>query len=125
MRKLKQEKVALEVELKIQSDQASELRRRIAKASAAADRLQENLRLTKETYLALKQKQTDLRIELASLQNSLAQVLSPAYPIPEPVAPKKGLILALSGFLGLMLGVFAAFISAALEPPPEELSQKA
>jgi len=96
-----------------------ELKRLVAATQLEADRLQENLRLTKETYLALKQKQTDLKIELASVEGSYAQVLAPAYPDPEPVAPKKALILALSGILGLMLGVFAAFVSAALEAPPE------
>jgi len=134
--KLRAERLSLEVELRelrtrlaglknqlaYDEKRIGELRAKVAAAELQADRLQENLRLTKETYLALKQKQTDLKIELASLQNSLAQVLSPAYPIPEPVAPRKMLILALSGFLGLMLGVFAAFLSAALEPPPNPQS---
>ena len=134
--KLRSEKLALQIdlselrtrltELKNQlaydEKHIQELKEKVAAAELKADRLQENLRLTKETYLALKQKQTDLKIELASLQNNLAQVLSPAYPIPEPVAPKKLLILVLSGFLGLMVGVFAAFLSAALEPPPNPQS---
>lgn len=120
--RIQREQAALQAELKERTERAAELRKRIADAQAEAERLSENLRLTKETYLALKQKQTDLKIELASLQNSLAQVLSPAYPIPEPVAPRKMLILALSGFLGLMVGVFAAFLSAALEPPPNPQS---
>ncbi len=125
VKKTEREKVALEAELKTRSTRAGELRQQVAAAEAAADRLQEDLRLARETYLALKQKQTDLKIELASIQNSLAQVLSNAYPVPEPVAPKKAMILVLSAFLGLMLGVFMAFFAAALEPPENEQSPQA
>ena len=117
--KLSRELSALQAEQTRQAQRAEELRKQIAAAKLKEDHLSETLRLTKETYLALKQKQTDLQIELASLKGSFAQVISPAYPDPEPVAPKKALILALSAVLGLMLGVFAAFVSAALEAPPE------
>lgn len=125
--RLNRELTALEDEQTRQIQRAEELRKLIAAAKLKEDHLNETLKLTKETYLALKQKQTDLKIELASLQGSFAQILSPAYPNPEPVAPKKGLILVLSAILGLMLGVFVAFISAALEAPskPETASQEA
>ena len=137
--KLRSEKLALQInlnelrtklaelnnQLAYDEKRIQELKKLVAAAELKADRLQEDLRLTKETYLALKQKQTDLKIELASIQNSLAQVLSKAYPVPEPVAPKKGLILVLSVFLGLMLGAFMAFLSAALEPPEREQLLKA
>jgi len=96
-----------------------QLKALVAQDELRANRLQENLRLSKETYLALKQKQTDLKIELASVEGSFAQIISPAYPDPNPVSPQKALILALSTLLGLMVGLFWAFVSAALEEPAE------
>ncbi|GAA6755571.1 hypothetical protein Thermus77420_10470 [Thermus thalpophilus] len=90
------------------------LRERVAKAQVEQDRLNQALELAKNAYLALSQKKTDLQIELASSQNSLAQVIAPAYPIYEKVAPKRGLIFALAVALGLMLGVMAAFVAEAL-----------
>jgi len=98
------------------------LRAEIAKTELTQKRLKEQLDLAQKVYLALKQKQTDLKIELASLQSSLAQILAPAYPDPEPVAPRKMLTLALAGFMGLFVGIAWAFVSAALEngePGPE------
>jgi len=92
------------------------LRERVAKAQVEQDRLNQALELAKNAYLALSQKKTDLQIELASSQNSLAQVIAPAYPIYEKVAPKRGLIFALAVALGLMLGVMGAFVAEALRP---------
>ena len=93
------------------------LKERVSNAELEEERLQETLRLTKEAYLALTQKQTDLNIELASLQESLAHVFARAYPDSRPVAPRRGLVLVLAATLSLMLGVFYAFLSAALEEP--------
>ncbi|MDW8358313.1 GNVR domain-containing protein, partial [Thermus sp.] len=92
------------------------LRERVAQAQVEQDRVNQALELAKNAYLALSQKKTDLQIELASSQNSLAQVIAPAYPVYEKVAPKRGLIFALAVALGLMLGVMAAFVAEALRP---------
>ncbi|WP_135257497.1 Wzz/FepE/Etk N-terminal domain-containing protein [Thermus caldilimi] len=96
------------------------LKERVARAQVEQDRLSQALELAKNAYLALAQKKTDLQIELASSQNSLAQVIAPAYPVYEKVAPKRGLILALAVALGLMLGVMAAFVAEALRAPKPE-----
>lgn len=96
------------------------LKERVARAQVEQDRLSQALELAKNAYLALSQKKTDLQIELASSQNSLAQVIAPAYPVYEKVAPKRGLILALAVALGLMLGVMAAFVAEALKSPKPE-----
>ncbi len=119
LRRLEAERAALEQEYETQRRRAEELRERLAGAELEANLLQENLKLTQNAYLALKQKQTDLKIELASLQKAFAAVLARAVPHPDPVAPRKLLILALAGTLGLMLGLFWAFLSAALEAPEE------
>ena len=47
------------------------------------------------------------------LMKSLEMVEAPAVPL-QPVKPKRTLILAVAGMLGLMLGVFAAFLRDAL-----------
>ncbi|MFM9420317.1 Wzz/FepE/Etk N-terminal domain-containing protein [Thermus scotoductus] len=96
------------------------LKERVAKAQVEQDRINQALELAKNAYLALSQKRTDLQIELASSESSLAQVIAPAYPIYEKVAPKRALILALAVFLGLVLGVMAAFVAEALRPPRAE-----
>ncbi|WP_244922453.1 GNVR domain-containing protein [Thermus scotoductus] len=96
------------------------LKERVAKAQVEQDRLNQALELAKNAYLALSQKRTDLQIELASSESSLAQVIAPAYPVYEKVAPKRALILALAVFLGLVLGVMAAFVAEALRPPRAE-----
>jgi len=95
----------------------SDLQQSIAVAETDKDFLSRELNRTREAYWALKQKQTDLGIELASMQNSMAQIIIPAYPEPKPIAPQKVTILALSTFMGLILGIFWAFVSAALEAP--------
>lgn len=96
------------------------LKERVARAQVEQDRLGQALELAKNAYLALSQKKTDLQIELASSQNSLAQVIAPAFPVYEKVAPKRGLIFALAVALGLMLGVMAAFVAEALRAPKPE-----
>ncbi len=99
------------------SEAIARVKQELAAATLEADRLQEALKLSKQTFLALKQKQADLKIELAGLEDALAQVISPAYPDPEPVAPRRAMILALGTVLGFMMGVIGAFLLAALEVP--------
>lgn len=96
------------------------LKERVAKAQVEEERVRQALELSRNAYVALVQKRTDLQIELASSQNSLAQVIAPAYPIYEKVAPKRALILALAVFLGLGLGVMMAFMAEALKPQRAE-----
>lgn len=100
------------------------LKERVSDAELEEERLQETLRLAKEAFLALTQKQTDLNIELASLQESLAHVFARAYPDPQPVAPRRGLVPVLAALLGLMFGVFYAFLSAAMEEPVDSQHPK-
>ncbi len=109
-------KAALEARLRQVEDRLEVLKARVARAEVERNQLVQALELSKNAYLALTQKKTDLQIEIASSQNALAQLLAPAYPIYEKVAPKRGLIFAAALFLGLMLGVMAAFVAEALRP---------
>ena len=100
------------------------LKARVAQAQVEQDQVNQALELAKNAYLALSQKRTDLQIELASLQNALAQVLAPAYPIYEKIWPKRGLIFALAVVLGFLLAVVWAFVVEALRPKEAEALQK-
>ncbi|RTI16734.1 Wzz/FepE/Etk N-terminal domain-containing protein [Thermus scotoductus] len=113
-------KAALEARMAQVEARINLLKERVAKAQVEEERVRQALELSRNAYVALVQKRTDLQIELASFQNSLAQVIAPAYPIYEKVAPKRALILALAVFLGLVLGVMAAFVAEALRPPRAE-----
>lgn len=95
------------------------LKERTAKAQVETDRVNQAVELAKNEYTAVAQKQNDLRIELASGQNSLAQVVAPAYPIYEKVAPRRLLLILLAAVLGGMVAVFWAFLAEALRPRRE------
>ncbi|WP_243028305.1 Wzz/FepE/Etk N-terminal domain-containing protein [Thermus albus] len=116
-------KAALEARMAQVEARINLLKERVARAQVEEERVRQALELSRNAYVALVQKRTDLQIELASSQNSLAQVIAPAYPIYEKVAPKRALILALAVFLGLVLGVMAAFVAEALRPPQPEAAR--
>jgi uncharacterized protein involved in exopolysaccharide biosynthesis len=94
------------------------LKSRSSQAQLESDQVNQALELAKNAYLALVQKKTDLQIELASSQNSLAQVIAPAYPVFEKVAPKRLLIAVLAAVLGVFLAVLWAFLSEAVRKNP-------
>ncbi len=98
------------------------LKDRVARAQVEQDTVNQALELAKNAYLALAQKRTDLKIQIASNQEAWASVLAPAYPVYEKVAPRRGLLLALAVALGLMLGVMAAFVAEALRPKEASVS---
>lgn len=110
---------ALKVRIAALDARINVLKERAAKAQVEADRVNQAVELAKNEYTAVAQKQNDLRIELASGQNSLAQVVAPAYPIYEKVAPKRLLLILLAAVLGGMVAVFWAFLAEALRPRRE------
>ncbi|MBF6596528.1 MAG: hypothetical protein IVW51_19045 [Thermaceae bacterium] len=101
------------------------LQERVSVAQVEADQVNQALDLAKSTYLALSQKRTDLQIEIANSQNVLAQVIAPAYPIYEKVAPKRGLITVVAVVLGLLLAVLWAFLAEAMVPRAEPIGPAA
>ncbi|MER3484283.1 MAG: lipopolysaccharide biosynthesis protein [Meiothermus sp.] len=94
------------------------LKARLAQAQVESDQVNQALELAKNAYLALVQKKTDLQIELASSQNSLAQLIAPAYPIFEKVAPKRLTIALLAVVFGVLLAVGWMFLSEAVRERP-------
>ena len=53
--------------------------------------------------------------QLSPLRTYLTSRIGSTYVSEKPVAPKKGVIVVLSGVLGLMAGIFAAFIINAIQ----------
>lgn len=96
------------------------LKEQVAQAQVEADRINQQLEIARNEYLALAQKGNDLKIEIASSQNTLAQILAPAYPIYEKVAPKRLLTIALAVVLGGMVALLWAFLAEALAPRESE-----
>lgn len=94
------------------------LKARLAKAQMESDEVNQTLELAKNTYLALVQKKTDLQIELASTQNSLIRVIAPAYPIYQPISPKRLLIVLGAVALGFLAALLWVFLAEALRGEP-------
>ncbi|WP_420912147.1 hypothetical protein [Meiothermus ruber] len=68
--------------------------------------------------MALVQKKTDLQIELAGSQNSLAQVIAPAYPVYQPISPKRLLIAVGAVALGFLAALLWVFLAEAVRVEP-------
>lgn len=72
--------------------------------------IQEKIKFSQETYNAFLEKYEETRIASSSaIGDSTIIMVSQAVEPLQPVAPNKKLNLAISGILGLMLGVFLAF----------------
>ncbi len=94
------------------------LKTRLAKAQMESDEANQALELAKNTYLALVQKKTDLQIELASTRDSLTQVIAPAYPVYQPISPKRLLISVGAVVLGFLAALLWVFLAEALRGEP-------
>ncbi len=89
-------------------------------------RLQENVNVAKGLYEAMLNQGQQLRVAKAGTVGDIV-IVDPAVVPSVPVAPKKGLDIAISLLLGLMLGVLAAFARRALRrgiEDPEVLEER-
>jgi uncharacterized protein involved in exopolysaccharide biosynthesis len=66
---------------------------------------------------ALIDRSLDLQKQLVLIRN--LEVVQPAREPVSPIGPRKALIVAIAGMLGLMVGIFAAFLREALGRPAE------
>ncbi len=66
--------------------------------------LTRNLEVAQNVYLSLLSRQQELQVVQASVVGNV-RVLDQAFAQPAPIAPRKSLILAMAGVLGLVLGV--------------------
>jgi len=73
------------------------------------DRLTRARDVAKETWLSLSRKADEVRIA-AQVDKDEVRIVSLAEVPAQPVAPKKAMNIAIAGVLGLMVGVFGAFV---------------
>ena len=72
-------------------------------------RLIRNAKVTEEIYIMLLQRYQEMRISEA-METATITVLDPAITPTSPIKPRKMLNMAIAGFLGLFVGVGAAFL---------------
>lgn len=93
------------------------LRGRVAQAQLEQENAEQALGVSKDVYLALVQKKTDLEIQAAASQNT-AQLLVRAYPVYQETSPRRALILLAALAVGLLLGLIYALVAEALQVAP-------
>ena len=77
-------------------------------------RLTREMRLNEDLYTTVNRQYEEARVMLSSV-SSFVSPLSPAVPPTEPIAPNRRVSVLMGAFLGLFLGVVAAFILESLD----------
>ena len=93
------------------------LRGRVAESIVKTQRLSEDFSIAQESFKALKQKLSDLKLEQASAGN-LAQVLVSAYP-PSRKSNPGSLPVLIAAVLGLLIGLLIPFLIEAVREPTQ------
>ncbi|SCZ57935.1 polysaccharide biosynthesis tyrosine autokinase [Thiohalomonas denitrificans] len=78
-----------------------------------------DVRVANELYMLLLNKSQEMRVVKAGTVGN-ARIIDPAYLPPEPVKPKKSLVLVLGLLLGIMAGVAAALLRRVLNKGVED-----
>lgn len=100
------------------------LRDRVARAQVDQDNAQQALEVSKNAYLAMTQKKTDLELQSAASQE-LAQTLVRAYPVYEKTSPNRALILLVAVALGFMIALVWVFLLEAMQGSQDRERQPA
>lgn len=109
---------AIDDQLEVNAHEAEHLNTQInALPSAQRDllRLQRDADVSTQLYIAMLNNAQQLRVAKAGTVGNV-RIIDFAIPDTLPVAPKKTMIVAIAGLLGLMLGVMAAFALRLLRP---------
>ncbi|MGE4338309.1 MAG: polysaccharide biosynthesis tyrosine autokinase [Pigmentiphaga sp.] len=109
---------AVDEQLEVNSREADQINTQInALPSAQRDllRLQRDADVSTQLYIAMLNNAQQLRVAKAGTVGNV-RIIDFAIPDTLPVAPKKTMIVAIAGLLGLMLGVMAAFALRLLRP---------
>ena len=89
-------------------------------------RLELDRRVSEEIYLFLRNRYEEVRITEA-MQTADVTIIDPSIPPTEPVSPKPMLNMAIAGFLGLFIGIGAAFVLEFLDTSlksPDDVESK-
>ncbi|AMW31972.1 GumC family protein [Fervidobacterium islandicum] len=77
--------------------------------------LQRDFTVKQQTYTALKAKEEELRLSTAGMNFDVPVVIDEPYIPEKPAKPNKKLMLAVSGVLGIFLGILVAFLREATD----------
>ncbi|MDM7320932.1 MAG: GumC family protein, partial [Fervidobacterium sp.] len=77
--------------------------------------LQRDFTVKQQTYTALKAKEEELRLSTAGMNFNVPVVIDEPYIPEKPAKPNKKLMLAVSGVLGIFLGILVAFLREATD----------
>jgi len=100
----------LKTQIEEVQQQVEDLQVKLAEKQHEERLIDQKVNIAQNTYDAFTRKHESLRVtESAQVGESNMIVVSKAYPTTRPVGPRKALNVAISGVLGLMIGVFAAF----------------
>ena len=105
-----------------QTNAISEQVNRLPAAQRDLLRLQRDAEVNNELYVALLNNAQHLRVAKAGTVGNV-RIIDFAVRDPNPVAPKKATVVAIAAFLGLLLGVAAAFVARMLRPTVREVSE--
>ena len=84
--------------------------RLLQEINTETERLEREVTVLKESFNALAKKYQDSKIAIAEAADPIRVIEEPIEPV-NPIAPKNTLIVALSGILGLFVGIFAALVT--------------
>lgn len=85
-------------------------------------RLQRDAEVNNELYVALLNNAQQLRVAKAGTVGNV-RIIDFAVRDTKPVAPKKGMVVALAALVGLVLGIIAAFVARVLRPTVREVAE--
>lgn len=133
---LRQQAVSMETELVLYDSRLQALQTQIEATEAELialpekqlqlARLERDRRVSEEIYLFLRNRYEEVRITEA-MQTADVTIIDSSIPPRTPVSPKMSLNLAIAGFLGLFIGVGAAFVlefmDTSLKSPDDVESQ--
>ena len=117
------EESVLQQQVEALTEELSSLQSRLEAQEAREEQLTEVRDVSWTTYKSLSNKQREIRVQ-ESVAASEARLAFEAMPPATPSAPSKKLNTAVAGALGLMLGIFGAFMVEYLVPEPDPEAQR-
>lgn len=100
----------LKTQIEAIQQEVEDLQIKLAERQHEGRLIDQKVQIAQNTYDAFTRKHEELRVtESSQVGESNMIIVSRAYPMTNPIAPRKALNVAIAGVLGIMIGVFAAF----------------